>query len=124
MASRPEDSFLRESFLRDSWAPHSLQFCPEFAPHSDDGSQDQERQTGGQQNFPSYFHELVEAVTRERATIPDVEVHEPGNFGREPENVVHANADGREEQNQTDESENRAESGSPYGLTFESRGLG
>ena len=30
----------------DSWAPRSLQLCPEFGAHSDDGGQDQQRQAG------------------------------------------------------------------------------
>src|ERR1700684_885081 len=119
MASRPGDSFLRESFLPDSWAPRSLQFRPQFRPHPDDGRQNQERQAGREEHFPSYFHELVETISRKRATIPDVEVHEGGNFGREPKNIGNADANGRNEENQTDQSEDHAESGKPHRLHAE-----
>src|ERR1700686_807044 len=113
MALRPEDS----------WAPHSLQLYPQFRPHSYDGRQNQQRQAGRQQHLPSYFHELVKTVTGERATIPDIEVHERGNFGGEPENVGDANPDNWNKKNQADQAENHAEPGQPDGLYAEQRML-
>src|SRR6266436_5145635 len=83
------------------------------------GRQNQNAQSHRQQNFPSHFHELVKAITRERATIPDIEVHEPGNFRREPENVLHSKADRRIEQNQADQAEHEAESRQADGLNAE-----
>src|ERR1700686_1708457 len=113
MALRPEDS----------WAPHSLQLYPQFRPHSDDGGQNQQRQAGRQQHLPSYFHELVKAVTGERATIPDIEVHERGNFRGEPENVGDPYAYSWDEQNQADQAENHPEPSQPDGLYAEQRML-
>src|SRR5258708_1705742 len=87
------------------------------------GGQNQNSQSHGQQNLPSHLHELVKAITRERATIPDIEVHEPGNFRREPENVLHSHADRRVEENQADQAEHDAESRQADGLDAEQRML-
>src|SRR5437660_12208759 len=80
------------------------------------GRQNQNAQPHGQQDLPSHLHELVKAITRERATIPDIEVHKPGNFRREPENVLHSKTDRWNKENQTDQAEHEAESGKPDGL--------
>src|ERR1700689_539928 len=86
--------------------------------------QNQNAQTQGQQDFPSYLHELVKAISRERATIPDIEVHERGNFRREPENILHPQADRRIEQDQSDEGEQDAKYGEADGLNAEQGMLG
>src|SRR5271156_288961 len=86
--------------------------------------QNENAQSHGQQDFPSHLHELVKTITRERATIPDIHVHKPGNFRGEPENVLYAQAYGRNEQNQTDQAENHAKSGEADGLDAEKRMLG
>src|SRR4029077_21197624 len=62
------------------------------------------------------FHQLVKAITRERATIPDVQVHECGNFHREPVNILHPLTDSRDEQNQANQTEDYAESSQANGL--------
>ncbi len=87
------------------------------------GRQNQNAQAHGQQDFPSHLHELVKAISRERATIPDIEVHEPGNFRREPENILNAHADRGNEQNEADQAENDAESREADGLNAEKRML-
>src|SRR6266850_1910373 len=79
-------------------------------PQSDRGRKYDYAQPHRQENLPSYLHELVKAVTRERATIPDIEVHERGNFGDEPVNVLNADANWREEQDQANQSEHYSES--------------
>src|SRR5580700_9768766 len=81
--------------------------------------QNQNAQAHGQQDFPSHLHELVKAISRERATIPDIEVHEAGNFRREPENVLHSNAHWGDEQDKTDQGKNNAESREADGLNAE-----
>src|SRR5208282_5948124 len=83
--------------------------------------QNENAQTHGQQDFPSHLHELVKTITRERATIPDIHVHKPGNFCGEPENVLHAEAYCGNEQNQADQAENHAKSGETDGLNTEKR---
>src|SRR5437879_15165 len=90
-------------------------------PHR--GCQYEYAQPHGQENLPSYFHELVKAVTRERATIPDIEVHERRNFRDEPVNVLNADANWREEQDQANQSEHYSESRQTDGLNPEVRML-
>src|SRR5579863_9210051 len=99
-------------------------FMPHLGPHRHEAAADQQSQSHRKENLPSYFHELVEAITRERATIPDIEVHEPGNFCREPENVADAVADWRNEHGQTDQGEHDSESSQAYRLHAEERMLG
>src|SRR6266446_7443390 len=87
------------------------------------GGQNQNTQSHGQQNFPSHFHELVKAITRERATIPDIEIHEAGYFRREPENVLNSKTDRGHEQKEANQSENNAKAREPDGLDAEQRML-
>src|SRR5580704_17628826 len=81
--------------------------------------QNQNAQAHGQHDFPSHLHELVKAISRERATIPDIEVPEHGNVRREPENILNAHADRGNEKNQADQAENDAESREADGLNAE-----
>src|ERR1700716_1984306 len=83
--------------------------------------QDQNAQSHRQQNLPPYFHQLVKAITRERATIPDVEVHERSNFHREPINILPPLTHGRDEQDQTNQSEDDAESSQANSLNPKKR---
>src|ERR1700691_1711083 len=83
--------------------------------------QDKNGQSCRQQDFPSHFHKLIKPVTRERATIPDIEVHERGNFDREPVNVLNANENCRNEHYQTDQAQQAAKSGQTHGLKLEVR---
>src|ERR1700722_992227 len=92
--------------------------------NSSGGGQNQESDAHGQKNFPAYFHELVEAITRERATTPDIEVHEPGNFRGEPENVSHTVAHAGNKHDQSNHSQHHAESRQPDCLNPEQRMLG
>src|SRR5580693_83822 len=85
--------------------------------------QNQNAQPHGQQDLPSHLHELVKAISRERATIPDIEVHERGNFRREPENVLHANSHCRNEHYQANQTEHYAESGKTDSLNPKERML-
>src|SRR5256885_11342445 len=85
--------------------------------------QNQNSQTDRQQDFPSYLHELVKAISRERATIPDIHVHEPGNFGGEPENILHAKTDCGNKKNEANQSENGTEACKPDGLNAKERML-
>src|SRR6266446_10682837 len=87
------------------------------------GRQNQNAQPHRQQNLPSHLHELVKAITRERATIPDIEVHKPGNFRGEPENVLHSKTDRGHEQKEANQSENNAKAREPEGLNAEQRML-
>src|SRR5258708_12238749 len=90
-----------------------------YRPQSYCSRQNQNAQSYRKEDFPSYLHELVKTVTRERATIPDIEVHERGNFDREPVNVLDADADGRDEQDQANQAEYCPESPKPDGLNPE-----
>src|ERR1700678_625750 len=81
--------------------------------------ENQNAQTHRQQDLPSHLHELVKTISGERATIPDIHVHEAGNFGGEPENILHAHADRWNKQNQADQSEHNAESREADGLNAE-----
>src|ERR1700722_13957427 len=92
--------------------------------HPHNRSQDQQSQSHGQQDFPSHFHQLVKTVTRERATIPDIEIHERGNFHREPVNILHANENCRNKQDQTNQAKHPAEAREANGLNFEIGMLG
>src|ERR1700728_1365031 len=85
--------------------------------------QNQNAQTQGQQDFPSHLHELVKAISGERATIPDIEVHESGNFRGEPKDVLDARAYCRNEQNDADQAKDCAESREPNSLNAEQRML-
>src|SRR6202140_5216742 len=83
--------------------------------------QDQNSQAHRQQDFPSHLHELVKAISRERATIPDIEVHEDGNFRREPENVLNPEAHGRDKENQADQTEHSSKTSKADGLNAKQR---
>src|SRR5580704_3094924 len=85
--------------------------------------QNQNAQAHGQQDFPSHLHELVKAIARERATIPDIHVHEAGNFGGKPENILNSNTDDRNKENQTDQAKDYAEASQSDGLNPEERML-
>src|ERR1700692_881394 len=87
------------------------------------GRQDQNAQAHRQQHFPSHLHELIKAISGERATIPDIEVHEARNFGREPENILHADAHRRNEQYKSNQAEDNSESREADGLNTEKRML-
>src|SRR6266851_6863371 len=90
-----------------------------YRPQSHCSRQNQNAQSNRQKDFPSYLHELVKTVTRERATIPDIEVHKPGNFDREPINILDADANGGDEQDQSNQAEHCAESCEADGLNPE-----
>src|SRR5580693_9367320 len=92
-----------------------------FLQKTRSGGQDQQSQSHGQENLPSDLHELVKAVTRERATIPDIEVHEARNLRAEPVNVADPVADTGNEQDQSDQSEHGAECAESQGLNPEQR---
>src|ERR1700692_1253234 len=85
--------------------------------------QDQNSQAHRQQDFPSHLHELVKAISRERATIPDIEVHESGDFCREPENVLHSQAYCGNKQGKTNQAEEHSETSKADSLNAEERML-
>src|ERR1700733_1580797 len=85
--------------------------------------QNQNAQSQRQQNLPSHFHELVKAVPRERATIPDIEVHKSRDLRGKPEDILHSNSNSGNQQHQPDQSENRAESCESNRLNPEERML-
>src|SRR5882672_2390743 len=88
-------------------------------PQPDRGRKYEYTQPHGQENLPSDFHELVKAVTRERATIPDIEVHERGNFHGEPINVADAFARHGNKQNNAYQSEHGSKGAEAQGLNPE-----
>src|SRR5438270_2451561 len=98
--------------------PYSLSY---HRPQSDCGRQNEHSQSHGQEDFPSYLHELVKAVTWERATIPDIEVHEPSNFEREPINILNSNTDVRDKENQPNQPQHCAKSRETDGLNTKER---
>src|SRR6516164_9677843 len=91
-------------------------------PH--DGGGQKHSDSSWQQNFPSHFHQLIEAIAREGAAVPDVEIHECGNLGGEPENILHPVAYGRNEEDESDKAKCGAESRETEGLDAEVRVLG
>ena len=87
------------------------------------GGQDQHADSHRQQNFPSYFHQLIEAVARERAAIPDVQYMETATLAMNQKMSCTRSRTGGNEQDQADQRQHRAESAQPDGLNFEERML-
>src|SRR5229473_5960949 len=79
--------------------------------HSYHRRQDQHADSQWQQDLPSYFHELIEAIARKRAAIPDVHIHRSSDLRGKPENILDTVAHRRGKQEQADRPEQRAESG-------------
>src|SRR5271155_3890481 len=92
-------------------------------PESRRGGQNENAQPHGQQDLPSHLHELVKAISRERATIPDIEIHECSNLRRKPENILYANSHCRNEHYQANQTKRNAESGQTDGLNPKERML-
>src|SRR5581483_108077 len=78
-----------------SWLPAASEH-----PHNRGG--DQHAQAERQQHLPTYFHELVKTVARERSPVPDVQVHEYGNFCGEPVDILNTITNRRDKENQSD----------------------
>src|SRR5438132_1179407 len=55
--------------------------------HPHNRRKNEHAKTYGQQDFPSDSHKLVETIARERATIPDVQIHEACDCEREPVDI-------------------------------------
>src|SRR5580693_197302 len=89
--------------------------------HSQNSRQDEHTNSDWQQHLPSYLHELIEAVARERGAIPDIEIHEASHLRDEPEDVLHAVAYRRRKQYQSDQSQHGSESCKANGLQPEVR---
>src|SRR5580692_1055727 len=79
--------------------------------YSQNSREDKHADPDRQQHLPSYFHELIEAVTRERGAIPDIQIHEAPHLRDEPEDILNAIPYRRHEQDEADESQHGAESG-------------
>src|SRR5271169_2412379 len=90
---------------------------------SQNSRQNENTNSDGQQHFPSYFHELIEAVARERGAIPDIEIHEASHLRDKPEDVLNAIAHRRRKQYQSDQTQNGSESCQANRLNAEVRML-
>src|SRR5579863_1686348 len=83
--------------------------CCILEHHSQNSGQNENTNSDWQQHFPSNFHELIEAVARERGAIPDIEIHETGHLRDKPEDVLNAIAHRRCKQYQSDQTQNGSE---------------
>src|SRR5580692_5379477 len=90
---------------------------------SQNSGQDENADSDGQQHLPSNFHELVEAVARERGAIPDIQIHKASHLRDEPEDVLNAIAHRRRKQYQSDQTQSGSESCQANRLNAEVRML-